>query len=183
MNDQPSHDVQFRFADGTEHSIAVPHGSSVLDAALAQDVPLLFQCRSGTCSSCIARLVEGEADMRAGQASVLLASEAASGMRLLCCTEARSMCSFRLDYDSKASGGGPRKASAFVDRVERIASDAVRLVLELAEGDWIDFRPGQFVQVKIPAFARRTNVWLADRDRAARCRARTGRSVRRVLPV
>jgi benzoate/toluate 1,2-dioxygenase reductase component len=150
VTDQPCHDVQFRFADGVEHSVVVPHGSTVLDAALAQDVPLLFQCRSGTCSSCSAHLVEGEADMRAGQASVLLASEAASGMRLLCCTEARSQCSFALDYDSKASGGGPRKASAFVDSVERIASDAVRLVLELAEGDWINFRPGQFVQVKVP---------------------------------
>ena len=150
MADPPCHDVKFRFADGAEHTITVPLGSSVLEAALAQDVPLLFQCRSGTCSSCAAFLEEGTAEMRAGQASALLASEAASGMRLLCCTEARSLCSFTLDYDSKASGGGARKASAFVDKVERIASDAVRLVLELAEGDWIDFRPGQFVQVRIP---------------------------------
>jgi benzoate/toluate 1,2-dioxygenase reductase subunit len=34
--------------------------------------------------------------------------------------------------------------------VERIASDVVRLEMELAEGYWMDFRPGQFIQVKVP---------------------------------
>ena len=64
-------------------------------------------------------------------------------------------CTFTLDYDSAASGAGPRNARAFVDRVEQIAPDAVRLVLELAEGDWIGFRPGQFIQVRVPG----TQIW------------------------
>lgn len=155
MVDPLCHDVTLRFSDGVEHRVVVPPGVSVLDAALEQDVPLLFQCRSGTCSSCLAHVRNGPAAMRAGQASVLLASEAEAGARLLCCTEVSGACTFTLDYDSAASGAGPRKARAFVDRIERIAPDAVRLVLELAEGDWIDFRPGQFIQVKVPD----TEIW------------------------
>ena len=149
------HQVTLRFNDGVEHCVSVQTGETVLEAALEGDAPLLFQCRSGTCSTCIAHLHEGPASMRAGQASVLLPAEASAGARLLCCTEVAGDCVFTLDYGSAASGAGPHKANAFVEKVERIASDAVRLVLELADGDWIDFRSGQFIQVKVPG----TNIW------------------------
>ena len=39
---------------------------------------------------------------------------------------------------------------AFVDAVERIASNVVRLTLELADQQWLDFRPGQYLQVTVP---------------------------------
>ena len=155
MPGNPQHQVTLRFSDGVEHCISVQAGETVLEAALDGDAPVLFQCRSGTCSSCMAHLHEGRASMRAGKASVLSHSEASTGARLLCCTEVAGDCTFTLDYDSAASGAGPRKAKAFVDKVERIALDAVRLVLELAEGDWIDFHPGQFIQVKVPG----TDIW------------------------
>lgn len=142
--------VSLRFRDGVEHVVAVAASQSVLDAALGQSVPLLYQCRSGACASCTATLVSGLAPMRSGSATVLLASEAAAGLRLLCQTEVRADCSFALDYDSKTAGGGPVRARAFVDAVERIAADAVRLRLELADGDWFDFRPGQFVRLRVP---------------------------------
>jgi benzoate/toluate 1,2-dioxygenase reductase subunit len=144
------HRATFRFVDGVESSVIVRAGDAVLDAALAGSVQLLHQCRSGNCASCTARLVAGDAPMRGGQASVLTAGEAAQGVRLLCRTEMRSDAIFQLDYDSTASGAGPRKARAFVDAVERIAVDAVRLQLELAEGSWIDFKPGQYIQLSVP---------------------------------
>jgi len=152
--------VQLRFRDGVERSIAVAAHESVLDAALAQSAPVLFQCRSGACASCTAQLTEGTAAMRRAAASVLLRSEAEAGLRLLCQTEAQGDCSFALDYDSTASGGGPVRVKAFVDAVERVAADVARLRLELADGDWFDFRPGQFVRLRVPGtdVARRYSI-------------------------
>lgn len=143
-------EVVLRFQDGVESRITVPGASTVLEAALEQSAPVLYQCRSGSCSSCLAQLTEGEARMMSGAASVLTASEVAAGARLLCRTQALGDCAFALGYESTASGSGPRKAFAFVDSVERIAPDVVRLKLELADGSWIDFKPGQFVQVAVP---------------------------------
>ncbi len=149
------HDVRLRFRDGVEHGIRVADDQTVLEAALAQAAPVLFQCRSGSCSSCIASLVEGPAVMRKGSASVLLKSEADAGKRLLCQTIVAGACDFDLDYDSSASGSGPAKVSAFVDGIERIADDVVRLKLELASDHWFDFQPGQFIQLNIPG----TDIW------------------------
>jgi len=139
-----------RFADGVEQRFPVASGQSVLEAALAAGAPVLNQCRSGSCGSCVARLSGGDARMRSGAASSLLPSEQAQGQRLLCLTEACADSSFEFAYDSSTGAGGPVSASAFVDAIERIAPDAVRLKLELAEGDWLDFQPGQFVELTVP---------------------------------
>ena len=138
------------FSDGVEHELSVVAGQSVLDAALAAEAPVLFQCGTGSCGSCIAHLDHGEADHMAGASASLLPSERAEGYRLLCITEARGDCRFTLKYDSAAGLGRPVEAKAFVNAVDRIASDVVRLEMELAEGFWMDFRPGQFIQVKVP---------------------------------
>lgn len=139
-----------RFSDGVERLVTVPRGELLLDAALATGVPILNQCRSGICTSCLARLVEGEAAMRSGGGSSLTKAEREEGLRLLCQTEVISNCRFEIDYDSMAGGIRPVRAKAFVDAVERVAADVVRLRLELAEGEWMDFRPGQFLQFHVP---------------------------------
>ncbi|MDF3931128.1 ring-hydroxylating dioxygenase ferredoxin reductase family protein [Pseudomonas citronellolis] len=146
------HQVTFNFADGVSRSLAVAEGSSILDAALAAEVPLLYQCRSGSCSSCVAQLAGGEAHTRPGASSTLLASEYASGQRLLCVCQAQSDCSFDLGYGSEVGAGAAVQVNAFIDSVERIASNVVRLTLELADGDWLEFRPGQFMQIEVPGF-------------------------------
>lgn len=142
--------VTLSFRDGKATSVAVQQGESVLDAALAAGVPVIHQCRSGSCSNCMAKLVEGRAGMRAGASSTLLRSEYEAGDRLLCLTEPETDCTLALNYTSEAAGGDAVKAHAFVDSVEKVASNVVRLRLELAEGEWLDFKPGQFIQVRVP---------------------------------
>lgn len=138
------------FSDGVEHEVSVEAGQSVLDAALAAEAPVLYQCSTGSCGSCLAHLDEGEADHRAGSSSSLLPSEKAQGFRLMCITEPKGACKFSVGYDSAAGAGRPIEGKCFVNGVERIANDVVRLELELADGYWMDFRPGQFIQVKVP---------------------------------
>ena len=150
MTCSTTHKVTVAFSDGIEHELAVEGGRSVLDAALKAGLPLLFQCRSGSCSSCLATLIAGKAETLPGAASSLLASERAEGHRLLCVTGATGACRFELPYDSKVGENRAVEGHAFINAVERVAADVVRLEMELAEGSWIDFRPGQFIQVKVP---------------------------------
>lgn len=145
-----SAEVRIAFSDGVERVLVVEPGQSVLDAAIAADVPLLHQCTSGSCGTCVARLEAGRADLMAGACSSLLRAEQEEGLRLLCVTEPKGACRFSLAYDSTAGAGHPATVQCFVNAVERIASDVMRLELELAEGFWMDFRPGQFIQVKVP---------------------------------
>lgn len=151
MKDQ-THQVTVNFSDGVSRSFSVAADASILDAALEAQVPLLYQCRSGSCSSCIAHLADGEAVTRPGASSTLLASEYAAGQRLLCLCQAQTDCTFELAYGSEVGSGAAGEVHAFVDSAERIASNVVRLRLELAEGECLDFRPGQFMQIQVPGF-------------------------------
>ena len=47
------HKVTLNFSDGATKEFQVQPNTSILDAALENDIPLLYQCRSGSCSSCI----------------------------------------------------------------------------------------------------------------------------------
>ena len=49
--------------DGTAHQIEIGASQSVLQAALAHDLDAPYACQAGVCSTCKAKLVEGEAEM------------------------------------------------------------------------------------------------------------------------
>jgi benzoate/toluate 1,2-dioxygenase reductase subunit len=140
----------FVFADGIAREALVPPGMSVLEGAIAQNVPILYQCKSGACGTCVAQLLDGAAPLREDRATSLLPSEKAQGRRLLCSTDLHSACAFALDYASDVGAVQAQKAHAFIDKIDFLAADVVRLDVELAEGCWLDFKPGQFIQVTVP---------------------------------
>lgn len=49
--------------DGTGHAFTMPKDQSVLEAALAHDLDAPFACKAGVCSTCKAKVVEGEYEM------------------------------------------------------------------------------------------------------------------------
>lgn len=55
---------------------------TILEAALDEDLDAPYSCQGGICSSCLARVTEGEATMR--QNNILTESEVAEGLILTC---------------------------------------------------------------------------------------------------
>jgi len=146
--------VSFSFADGARYSVDCDPGETVLAAARRAEVPLLFQCESGACATCSARLVAGDADMLEGSGASLLPSEAAQGLRLTCQCIPRGDCEFALTYDSTAGTREPERYESNIDDIEWVAANVVRLRLALPDDDWFEFVPGQFVQVRVPGTER-----------------------------
>ncbi len=68
--------------DDEEFEFEMAQDVSILDAALKQDVDAPYSCQGGICSSCIARVTEGEATMR--QNNILTDNEVAEGLILTC---------------------------------------------------------------------------------------------------
>jgi len=54
--------------DGASRSIRMHPDTSVLDAALENNMDAPFACKAGVCSSCRAKVLEGEVEMRANHA-------------------------------------------------------------------------------------------------------------------
>ncbi|MBB5514190.1 ring-1,2-phenylacetyl-CoA epoxidase subunit PaaE [Rubricella aquisinus] len=82
--------------DGAAREITIAPGDTVLDAALAADLDAPFSCRAGVCSTCRARVTEGETEMIANHA--LEDYEVAQGYVLTCQCLPRSPV-IRLVYD------------------------------------------------------------------------------------
>jgi benzoate/toluate 1,2-dioxygenase reductase subunit len=143
-----THSVVCRFADGVEQTVQVPPEATVLAVALSAEIPVLHQCQSGSCGSCVGRLVAGDVRMRSDTASSLLKSEQAEGLRLMCVSQVCADSVVQFAYPSTLSG--PALVNTFVNAIDWLAPDVARLRLELAEGDWIDFSPGQFVRLRVP---------------------------------
>ena len=145
-----SNKVSVTFSDGRKVEFESSPGTPILDDALAAGLPIMSQCKSGSCGTCVASLGAGLAPPIVDSAGCLLDSELSEGRRLLCSSHAEGDCEFFLDYPSSVGAAEPKHANVFVDEVEWVAEDVVRLTTELADGDWMDFSPGQYMRVGIP---------------------------------
>ena len=71
-------------------------GTLVLDAVLKENIDAPYSCQGGVCSSCIARIKEGKADMVKNQ--ILTDSEIAEGL-ILTCQAHPTTPTLTVDYD------------------------------------------------------------------------------------
>lgn len=69
---------------------------TILEAALDKDLDAPYSCQGGICSSCLARVIEGEAKMR--QNSILTDGEVAEGLILTCQAHPLTP-NIKIDYD------------------------------------------------------------------------------------
>jgi benzoate/toluate 1,2-dioxygenase reductase subunit len=146
--DRVQHRVAIRFSDGVVSEIPVWSDETLVQAAIREKVPYAYQCLSGSCCSCQCHLLSGEMEMDSGVATSLLPGEHAAGLRLACVSRVSRNAEVTVDYPS--TRGGPVRVNAFINRISWPASSVAELELELAEGDWLEFEPGQFVRLKVP---------------------------------
>ena len=143
--------LTLRFEDGVEKEIEAAADEFVLDAALRQGVPLVYQCRSGSCSTCVGQLVSGTLEMARDRALSLIAAEIAEGKRLLCSSRALAPSVVRLHYPSTLIYAEERRNfEARVAGVEWPAPSVAKLAIALERGAGVSFQAGQYVRIKVP---------------------------------
>lgn len=81
--------------DETEEFI-MPQSTSVLEASLEHGLDAPYSCQGGICSTCIARITDGKAEMRKNQ--ILTDAEIAEGL-ILTCQAHPSTPTIGIDYD------------------------------------------------------------------------------------
>lgn len=82
--------------DDENFSFEMDQKTLILDAVLKEDIDAPYSCQGGVCSSCIARVTEGKAEMVKNQ--ILTDSEVAEGLILTCQAHALTA-TIKIDYD------------------------------------------------------------------------------------
>lgn len=82
--------------DDESHTFSAPKGQNLLDAILEEDLDAPYSCKGGVCSSCIALVSKGKAEMLKNP--ILTDSEIEEGLTLTCMAHAvtSSVC---IDFD------------------------------------------------------------------------------------
>jgi CDP-4-dehydro-6-deoxyglucose reductase len=134
----------------------VDAGESVLAAALRQGIMLPYGCKNGACGSCKGKIVAGAVDYGHYHARVLTESERAQGKALFC--QARPLGD--LTIESRVIGAAKdlavRTLPCRVQKIDRVADDAVILQLKLPANERLQFLAGQYIDFLLKGGERRS---------------------------
>ena len=122
---------------------------TLLRAGLAAGLAMPYECASGACGSCKARLVDGHVTMRWPDAPGLSARDRARGNRILCCQSLPTGdCSINVRAEAGNSEPVPWPISAEVTEIADLCDGVRRIVLNTETP--VDFLAGQFVLLRLP---------------------------------
>lgn len=130
--------------DGTGTTVPGRAGQSLLDAFLAQGVAMPYNCRSGECGECVARLVSGQVhELPGADPATYTDAMRADGQILTCLCYPRSDLVLRVPLRDHAAPR-IRDFDAVIERVEWHGARTAQVVLRCPET--IAFSAGQYFE-------------------------------------
>jgi toluene monooxygenase electron transfer component len=125
---------------------------SILYAGLRQGINLPFECATGTCGTCRARLTSGEVDIRWKDAPGGARLKPEKGDILMCQAWARSDCLLRVPSELVISNkSAPAVCRGTIRGLRRLNKDVIHFDLHLTHP--MRFQAGQFVVLETPGIA------------------------------
>ncbi|MFZ2725590.1 MAG: NADH:ubiquinone reductase (Na(+)-transporting) subunit F [Methylococcaceae bacterium] len=139
-------DVEILIND--EKKIHVPVGSKLLTALADNNLFVSSACGGGgTCGQCKVKVKSGGGEILATELSHITKREAAHGERLACQVSIKH----NMDIEVEDSVFGVKKWECTVKSNENVATFIKALVLDLPEGETINYRAGGYIQIECPA--------------------------------
>lgn len=136
-------DQEFEITLSSGRRFRAKADESLLDAALRQNIGLIYGCKNGACGACKATLKSGEVDDSAVREGILSQEDRQNGAILTCCTRAKS----DLELEAKESDGVQIKTlPARIESLERVHNVAL-LKIRLPASENFVFKAGQYIDI------------------------------------
>ncbi len=119
---------------------------TILHAGLRQGFTLPYECATGTCGTCRARVMSGEVEMRWNEAPGAAKLKRDKGDILMCQTYARSDCVLRVPSDIAVVEAPPAPRHGIIRNIRKLTKDVAKFDLHLSAA--MSFEAGQFVVVE-----------------------------------
>lgn len=131
-----------------DKTVTVPMGGKLLNALAEQKIFLPSACGGGgTCGECKCVVTEGGGDVLATETSKLSRGQIKQHLRLSCQVPVKS----DMKIEVAAEVFDIKKWECTVRSNSNVATFIKELVLELPEGDSVDFRAGGYIQIEASA--------------------------------
>lgn len=132
-----------------ERTISVPAGGKLLGALAAENLFVASACGGGgTCAQCRVQVMEGGGSILPTELSHITKREAREGDRLSCQVSVKQPMKIRIPDEVF----GVKKWRCRVRSNDNVATFIKCLVLELPEGENVDFRAGGYIQIECPPY-------------------------------
>ena len=142
----PTGDVNIRVND--ERDLATPAGGKLLGTLADAGIFVPSACGGGgTCGQCRVKVLDGGGSLLPTEESLITKREAAEGERLACQVAVKQDMEIHVPEDVF----GVAKWECTVRSNDNVATFIKELVLELPEGELLDFKAGGYIQIECPA--------------------------------
>lgn len=141
--------------DGADIVIECAPDETILFAGLRAGLALPYECASGGCGTCRARLVAGQVASRWPDATGLSERDRRKGDRILMCQSVPDgPCQLRIPISDAAPGEPPPvRITGWLAERETLTADIARFIIDT--GRPFPYLPGQFVQLEFADGVRR----------------------------
>jgi Na+-transporting NADH:ubiquinone oxidoreductase subunit F len=135
--------------DDADRPLEVPTGKTLLAALLDHEILIPCACGGkGTCGTCKCRVVEGGGDILPTELSLVSRRERLDHVRLACQVKVRQDMRIRIPAEIFSI----QKYTATVVSNDNVATFIKELVLQLDEGQSLDFEAGAYMQIDVPPY-------------------------------
>jgi phenol hydroxylase P5 protein len=144
------------------HTITCRSNQTLLDACIQAGVPATYNCRSGECGECIAKLLSGEiSELPGADPAVFDDAQRALGQILLCMCFPRSQIKVDVPLNSDRPALRPQLVDVTVRAIERVTPTIHRV--SLATPGPVEYRAGQCLEWLLPDVAPNRTYSAANR--------------------
>jgi CDP-4-dehydro-6-deoxyglucose reductase len=130
-------------------------GVSLLDAALITGITLPYSCKTGRCSTCKCKVIDGTTTVLQTETG-LSGEEKAEGWILSCVRTATTDITLEAEDLEGAVLAAPKTLPCRISAIDRLTPDVVRVMLRLPPSADFSFIPGQYIDVIGPGGIRRS---------------------------
>jgi CDP-4-dehydro-6-deoxyglucose reductase, E3 len=138
------------------HTFGCEAGEAVLQAAMRADLMIPYGCRNGACGTCKGRILEGEVDYGAHQASTLTEDEKRKGLALFCVATPRTNVVIEVREVRKAGDIQIKRLPCRIESIDKPAPDVAIVKLKLPVNERLQYLAGQYIDLLLKDGHRRS---------------------------